>query len=247
MKINADTLPNYLRATIDNLNHHIEQPPRVMGMIKEMDRIFQEEIFAHDYETTAMSMLLAINSYMMLSNAVLQALSGHAVAVLPVARTALESACYAYLTSDDDEMCTIWFERGKSNTATDKCRKRFSIKATAAKLEHISPEMAEYIQLLYESTIEYGAHPNKKAIFHHLQDKGMIDDTFRAFSHIGVYGEDSHEVNSTLLLCIDVGQAIAFLLAASAKDHPFLRERVDVYQKWLDDKNSFTDEFNGIS
>lgn len=247
MKIKAGTLSEYLTATNENHNHHAKEEPHMMGMINEMDRIFHQEIFAHDYDANAATILLAMNSYMMLSNAVHQALSGHAVAVFSVARTALESACYAYLTSANDKMSSIWFARGKSKTATDSCRKTFTISATVAKLKHVSPEMAEFVKNLYDSSIEYGAHPNIKSVSHHLRDKGLVDDKFRAFTHVGVYGENSHQVNSSLFLCIEVGQAIAFLLSIAAKDHPFINNRLDVFQKWIDDKNRIADEFNSMA
>ncbi|WP_042860422.1 hypothetical protein [Dickeya sp. NCPPB 3274] len=244
MKIEIDTLSNYLEATLENLVHHAKEEPDLMGMIHEMDRIFHQEIFAHEYDANAATMLLAMNSYMMLSNAVFQALSGHQVAVLPVARAALESACYAYLISSDNKMGEIWFNRDKSKTATDNCRKAFTIGATVAKLKHISPDMSDYLKKLYDLSIEYGAHPNIKAISHHLHNRGLVDDKFHSFSHIGVYGENSYQVNGALLLCVDVGQAIAFLLCASAKDHPFINERKEVFHNWMDEKNQIID---GIS
>lgn len=244
MKIEIDTLLNYLKATLENHVHHAKEEPDLMWMIHEMDRIFHQEIFAHKYDANAATMLLAMNSYMMLSNAVLQALSGHQVAVLPVARAALESACYAYLTSSDNKMSEVWFNRDKSKTATDNCRKAFTIGATVAKLRCISPDMADYLKKTYDLSIEYGAHPNIKAISHHLRDRSVVADKFRAFSHIGVYGENSYQVNGALLLCVDVGQAIAFLLSASAKDHPFINKRKDVFQNWMDEKNQITDEIS---
>jgi len=244
VKIEADTLLNYLKAAIENLVYHEKKVPDLMGMIHEMDRIFHQEIFAYEYDANAATMLLAMNSYMMLSNAVLQALSGHQVAVLPVARAALESACYAYLTSSDKKMSEIWFNRGKSKTATDNCRKVFTIVAATAKLRYISPDMSDYVKKLYDLSIEYGAHPNIKAISHHLHDSGVVDDKFHAFSHTGIYGENSYQVNGALLLCIDVGQAIAFLLSASAKDHPFINERVDVFQNWMGEKNKIIDDIS---
>lgn len=244
MKIEIDTLPNYLKATLENHVYHSKEEPDLMGIVLEMDRIFHQEIFVDEYDANAATMLLAMNSYMMLSNAVHQALSGHFVAVFPVARTALESACYAYLTSSDDKMSEIWFNRDKSKTATDKCRKVFTIRATVDRLKHLSPDMSDYLKNLYDSSIKYGAHPNIKAISPHLHDIRLVDDKFHAFSHIGVYGENSHEVNSALMLCVDVGQAIAFLLCASAKDHPFINEKNEVFQNWIDEKNQISDEIS---
>lgn len=244
MKIELDTISNYLNATLENHVYHAKNEPDLMWMIHEMDSFFHQEVFAHEYDANAATMLLAMNSYIMLSNAVFQALSGHQVAVLPVARTALESACYAYLTSSDNKMSELWFNRDKSKTAKDNCRKAFTIGATVAKLKCISPDMSDYLKKLYELSIEYGAHPNIKAISHHLHDGGLVDDKFRVFLHTGVYGENSYQVNGTLLFCVDVGQAIAFLLCASAKDHPIINERMDYFQNWMDGKSQIIDKIS---
>lgn len=243
VKIKADTLSDYLTATNENHNLHAEKEPHMMAMIHKMDRIFHEEIFEHEYDANAATMLLAMNSYMMLSNSVHQALSGHMVAVFPVARAALESACYAFLTSSDEKMSSIWFDRGKSKTATSRCRDEFSVKKAARKLRAEYPELADYIDALYDSTIEYGAHPNIRSVSQHLKDKGLVDDVFRVFKLAGIYDVNSHEVNTSLLLCLEVGQAIVFLLSMSAKDHPLLKVRHEVFQSWIDEKNAITSDF----
>jgi len=244
VKINAGKLTEYLNATIENHNNHAQEPPYMMGLVHEMDEIFHKEIFAHDYDANSATMLLAMNSYMMLSNAIHQSLSGHMVAVFPVVRTALESACYAYLTSSDEKMEAIWFNRGKSKTATGRCRDAFTIGAAIAKLKQASPDMADYVKKLYDSTIEYGAHPNIKSISHHLRDKGLINDAFRVFTHVGVYGENSRNVNSALLLCVETGHAIAFLLSLSAKGHPFVNSRLDIFEEWIDKTHKMADELD---
>ncbi len=244
VKIELDTLSNYLIATLENHVSHSKKEPDLMWMIHEMDSFFHQEVFDHEYDANAATMLLATNSYMMLSNAVLQALSGHRVAVLPVARIALESACYAYLTSSSEKMSELWFNRDKSKTAKDNCRKAFTIGATVAKLKRISPDMSDYLKKLYELSIEYSAHPNIKAISHHLRDGGLVDDKCRVFSHTGVYGENSNQVNGALLFCVDVGQAIAFLLCASSKEHPIINERIHYFQNWMDEKNNLIDKIS---
>ncbi|ENG8422862.1 hypothetical protein ABVJ62_005510, partial [Klebsiella pneumoniae] len=108
----------------------------------------------------------------------------------------------------------------------------------------ISPDMSDYLKKLYELSIEYGAHPNIKAISHHLRDGGLVDDKCRVFSHTGVYGENSNQVNGALLFCVDVGQAIAFLLCASSKEHPIINERIHYFQNWMDEKNNLIDKIS---
>lgn len=240
----AGTLLDYINATLENSNDHANEHPQLMYMVLEMDKIFHDEIFDYDFDINPISGFLAMNSYTLLLSAVRQALSGHLVTVFPIVRTALESACYAYLIAHDEAMGKVWLNRHTSESALQKSRKMFSVKKASNELKSISPEMAEYVMAHYEAAIDYGAHPNKKSIFNHLSAIGEVDG-FHGFEFIGVYGRNSWHVNYALLICTEVGQAIAFLLAASTDKHPLLHERLEVFRKWVDEKNRMADELNG--
>ncbi|MCI4004459.1 hypothetical protein [Dickeya dianthicola] len=241
MKINAGTLLDYLNATFENSSDHAQEHPQLMYMVLQMDLIFQEELFGHEFDVNPIAGFLAMNSYTMLLSAVRQALSGHIVTIFPIVRTALESACYAYLIAHDDKMGKIWLNRHSSESSLQKCRKMFTVKKASNELNSISPEMAEYVVANYEAAIDLGAHPNRKAVFNHLTD----DASLYGFELTGVYGRNSWHVNYALLVCTEVGQAIAFLLAASAKNHPLIHDHLDVFTNWLDEKNRIADELNG--
>lgn len=79
----------------------------------------------------------------------------------------------------------------------------------------------------------------------HLEDIGPVGEEMHGFELTGVYGRNSWHVNLGLLVCIEVGQAIAFLVAASAENHPLLNERIDVFQEWMDSKSRMAEELNG--
>ena len=245
MKMNAGTLLDYLSATLENSNDHAQEHPQLMHMVLQMDQIFQKEIFGHEFDVRPITGFLALNSYTLLLSVVRQALSGHLVAVFPIVRTALESACYAYLIAHNEEMEQIWLNRHKTASALHKCRKMFSVKKASNELKSISPEMAEYVMANYEAAIDFGAHPNNKAIFNHLTDMGEVDERFHGFELTGVYGRNSWHVNYALLVCTEVGQAIAFLLAACADKHPLIHERLEVFTSWVDEKNRMVDKING--
>lgn len=245
MKIKAGTLIDYLNATRENLNDHANDYPQLMLMVLKMDEIFQDEIFSCEYDLNPVAGFLSMNSYMLLLSTVRQALSGHLVTVFPIVRTALESACYAYLIAHNEEMGKIWLNRHASENALQKCRKMFSVKKASNYLKSFSPEMAEYVMAHYEAAIDYGAHPNKKAVFSHLSDISEVDERFHGFELTGVYGRNSWHVNYALLICTEVGQAIAFLLAACTDKHPLLHERLEVFTGWVDEKNCMADELNG--
>jgi hypothetical protein len=96
----------------------------------------------------------------------------------------------------------------------------------------------------YDASIDFGAHPNRKSVIDHLEDSGPVGEDFHSFELTGVYGQNSWHVNFALLVCVEVGQAIAFLVAASSENHPLINERVDLLQDWVDAKNRMAEEIN---
>jgi len=245
MKINAGTLQDYLIATFENAQDHASEPPQLMFLVEQMDHIFQQELFAPDFEANPATCLLAMNAYTMLLSAVRQALSGHLVSTYPIARTALESACYGFLIAQDEAKADIWLHRHDSDKAHRSCRDTFTVAKAVKELNSIDPVMAKYVQAHYDASIDFGAHPNRKSVIDHLEDAGPIEGDMHGFSLTGVYGQNSWHVNLGLLVCVEVGQAIAFLVAASAEDHPLINERVEIFQDWVDAKNRMAEEING--
>ncbi|OWY74333.1 hypothetical protein [Pantoea sp. AMG 501] len=242
MKVKAGTLKEYLKGTLENAVDHSEEPPDLMEAVYEMDRIFQKEFFDDEFDVSPCAGLLAMNSYILLLASVREALSGHSVSLFPVLRTALESACYCYLVALDREKVQIWTNRHSSLSALQKCRKTFTVKKATGQLKSLSPEMAEYINEHYEACINFGAHPNLRSITNHLSDIVDVDDSYLGFHLTGVYGRNSWEVNYALFICLELGQAIAFLFAAASKNHPFIHERLEVFQKWIDQKKMIEEE-----
>ncbi|MDD2046845.1 hypothetical protein [Pseudomonas putida] len=245
MKIQAGSLQDYLVATSENAQDHANEPPQLMYLVNQMDQIFQEEIFACDFKADPTSGLLVMNAYTMLLSAVRQALSGHVVSTFPIVRTALESACYAFLIARDGANADIWFRRHDSEKDHKNCRDVFTVAKAVKELKSINTLMAEYVQAHYAASIDFGAHPNRKSVIDHLEDSGPIDNGMHGFSLTGVYGQNSWHVNLGLLACVEVGQAIAFVVAASADNHPLINERIDVYREWMDAKIRMAEELHG--
>lgn len=247
MEVNAASLLDYLAVTNENSNEHANEHPQLMPLVLQMDKIFQDEIFGRQFNADPMSGFLAMNSYTLLLSSVRQALSGHLSSIFPVNRTALESACYAYLIAHKEGMRDVWLNRHTSRNALDKCRKEFSVKKASNELKSLYPEMAQFVMHHYEAAIDYGAHPNEKSVLSHLTNLGEVDNKMHGFEFTAVYEANSWHVNLALLICTDIGQAIAFLLAACTDEHPLLHDRLKVFTDWLDEKNHIVEKFGGES
>ncbi|HGM8500224.1 TPA: hypothetical protein ACKQEC_004858 [Pseudomonas aeruginosa] len=244
MKFNAGSLSDYLSATLKVTTEHSENPPQLMFMVRQMDEIFHHEIFSHEFEANPTVGLLAMNAYVTLLSAVRQALSGHVVSTFPIARAALESACYALLARDEIK-AEIWADRHTSEVALKACRRTFTAQKASDELREISPEMAEFVMVHYEASIDFGAHPNRKSVIDHLEDSRPAAGGLHGYELTGVYGSNSWQVNHALLACVEAGQAIAFLIAAAAENHPLINDRLEVMQGWMDAKRQVLEELSG--
>jgi hypothetical protein len=245
MRLTAGRLNEYLKDTRENANEHAAAPPQLMYMIDRMDQIFHDDLFSYPVDIHPFAAMLLLNSYTMLAGAVREALSGHISCTYPITRTALESACYGFLIGSDNDRASIWVNRHKDKGSLRRCRQMFTVSKAVAALEPVSTEMAEYIQGYYDASIDFGAHPNQRAILAHASAGVTQTESTEGFNMTVVYGIDSWHINKALLVCVEASQAIAYLIAASAHHHPLLNERIDVFKNWFEEKNRMADMLAG--
>lgn len=93
--------------------------------------------------------------------------SGQIVEAYMVIRGCLENALYALYINDDPtideelpERSVAWLNRGKDEESTKKCRQIFTYGAARDNLIKQDKTLGQEASLLYERTIDYGAHPN---------------------------------------------------------------------------------------
>jgi len=245
LKINIGRVRDYLVATLENTQDHASEAPELMHLISDMDDVFHNEIFSIAISEEPTSNLLIINAYAMLLAGVREALSGHVVCVFPIVRAALESSCYAYLIANDAAKADIWLERHSSEDAVKRCRNVFTAKKAVDILRCSDPVMADYVWEFYEASIDFGAHPNTKSVIGHLSNSGPVGEGLHGFELTSVYGKNSWQVNHALLVCVEAGQAIAYMIAASIDNHPLIHERGEVFQRWIAEKNRLVEELAG--
>lgn len=109
---------------------------------------------------------LATHSRNVWAAGVRMALSGQPYAVAPVARTALEAACYAMLINHDVSLVRIWLDRHNDADSMEKSRRQFgnAIKKVCKLLETKATGLGDMLSEAYQACIDEGAHPNTKGI-----------------------------------------------------------------------------------
>lgn len=103
---------------------------------------------------------LLMRAHLLFANVCEMAYSTQVFASVVLARTALEAAGYASLIAIDSEAEKLWHERNRSKSSESKARKYFTASRIRDSLNSHHLELASTYWRLYNTAIDFGAHPN---------------------------------------------------------------------------------------
>ena len=131
--------------------------------------------------------MLILRSHSAILGTMRLAMSGQAYEAQAVLRVAIEGAWYALHIAMDPAPPTranIWRRRGRSPQATQECKNEFTVGNVRATHERLDARNAAGMQRLYQSAIEFGAHPNQVGVggSARIDKSGSEDDVI----HVGV-------------------------------------------------------------
>lgn len=187
--------------------------------------------------------LLSMNAFLMWLAGVRTAMTSHVVAAFPVLRTALESACYGYLIAKTPSLGDTWSNRHRDEAARKACRAAFTgaVGLVAKEFDQLQPpDGGAWILEAYETAIDFGGHPNIRAVFGHVRvEDDSEDDPYFRVNLAGLYGAGHGETQRILFAALDFGLAIAVVLTRSLEDPD--RTHPDELQRLNDRKNALAD------
>jgi hypothetical protein len=187
----------------------------ILRLLHDFHRYFAKTLWRDTSGVPPVAAFLSMNAFMTYLAGVRVAMSGHVVAVFPVLRTALESACYAYLIARTPDLAAVWTDRHKGDAERKACRATFTgaVAAVAKDVEREQPGGGDWLREAYDTAIDFGGHPNIKSVFGHVQAQEASEtDPFHRFSLVGLYGTGHGETLRGLIACADFALAIAVLL-----------------------------------
>jgi hypothetical protein len=109
-----------------NLTATIAEPCPLLSGVERYCAFLQKDLLTGEQEVTPTAAFLFMNSYMLYQSSIATALTGHAAAIYPLLRTALESACYGYVMRKDTAIEGLWLNRHDSEAATKAAGKAFT-------------------------------------------------------------------------------------------------------------------------
>lgn len=215
MKVRINlSLDEYVRNGNANTDGLLAGHHPLMPLVRRYYDFFATTLWSEGQHVAEVPMFLSTNAFMIWTSGVRMAMSGHETAVYPLFRTALESACYALLITLKPELEAVWSDRDKGDAERKASRKAFggAVAEAIKRLEAQQAGMGDFISSLYETSIDYGAHPNTRAIRNHVQVTPPTEEQ-RRFDQGSIYPGDSFQVFRALVSTVEYARGIALVLA----------------------------------
>jgi len=167
---------------------------------------FAVEIIKENPDT---SILLLVSSYNNYLACISLSASGHCLPSYPVARAALEFSLYAWYLKNHEDSVVRWHKKPSEYKEIRKWTKEFSFSHINNKLKEIDNALSQWSSYIYETTIDFGAHPNKTALYSNIEIKDNsisinilngLNDT--SFMNIKTIAETGLFLLKIYLMCI---------------------------------------------
>jgi hypothetical protein len=136
-------------------------------------------------------------------------MSGEIAESFVMARSCLEYSLYAYHIQSKPDAAALWIGRHESEAARKKCRSEFFYKKVFGTLTEKDTQLAKSTDILYETCIDFGGHPNEKAVTSALK----VQETSAGFDLKQLYlVGDSPALDHSLLNSARVGLCSLYIL-----------------------------------
>jgi hypothetical protein len=134
---------------------------QLMQQIDELLRRIAANLIEPKNSVVALLLLRTHSAY---RAATLLAASGMPTDTYPAIRSILETAGYALLIHREPRLGEMWLRRDEGPPEKQAVRKAFTPRAIKDALEHVDRGLLQVFDTLYEYCIDFGAHPNEKAL-----------------------------------------------------------------------------------
>ncbi len=155
-----DTLSEFIETARNNaIASFVKRQPEYKVLL-ELDSHFRQAVAALSSSSDEFAGIFLMRSHASYLSACMLALAGEAADFPIPLRGCLESALYGLHIHDDEDRLKIWLDRLDNADGRKKCRKEFSFSNVMKTLEGRSAKLAAEVRKVYDSTIDFGAHPN---------------------------------------------------------------------------------------
>lgn len=214
-----DELTRILDTSIKNSYATFHNLPKEFTKLKEIDKCFHTAIESIHKTKNWFPVFFLLKAHSSFLASVQLGTGGFSSETFACLRLVLENSLYGIYLEKDDQLQEVWLNRHESVEAKKKVQNAFKIGSMFNKLTQINKATSEKAKMLYERTIDFGAHPNELALSQSLQ---MFEsDTDINFS-VMYLSENGNALLHSLSTCFQVGLTSLYIFRL------IFRERFDI-------------------
>ncbi|MBM5571307.1 MULTISPECIES: hypothetical protein [Deefgea] len=173
-----------------------------VARLLDIDRAYRVAISGLNHSQNWFSAFFVIRAHSNFLAACRMSWSGQIPESYALLRSCLENALYGlYLARNPDSRQT-WLCRHDSEDSKKKVKKEFQIKALIELAIEVDAHEGDVTKILYDRTIDFGAHPNERALMQTLQ---IEDDAENIHFKVSYLDDDSDTLKQTLRFAAQVG------------------------------------------
>jgi hypothetical protein len=164
-----DSLSDFLGNAFSNILATFVHKRERYGHLAEIDSAFYELVRNLSNPKDLLAAFFMPRSHSAFRAACGLAMSGQAAESFVVLRSCLECALYALHINKNPTLAEIWLRRHDDAQSLKRCKSEFAHTNVIKTLENTDKKLHKIIQELYERTIDFGAHPNERAMTSNMQ------------------------------------------------------------------------------
>jgi hypothetical protein len=198
----TDELSRFLHdAFKHNLATFVHKPGEFAHLAR-IDAVFYKAKVAINGNPNFLESLFLSRSHSAFLAAVRSTTSGQIPETYPLLRSCLEYALYAHHIACDEKRGFVWLSRHENADAMKACRKEFMHTKVIGSLAEHHPRLHASIEVIYERTIDYGAHPNQRGL---ATSTKMVDTEGDSLVRVAQLQGAGPEMDMTMQAAADVG------------------------------------------
>lgn len=160
----ADSLTRHLDGALNNILATATIEPKEYPLLVDIDFAFQTIAQALNNPRNVLEGLLLFRCHAAFRAASMLAMSGHNPEVFPLMRSCLEIALYAFHIAQNPEKADVWLGRHDDAQSKARMTTEFRIGTIKNTLKASDPGLALTCEELYARSIDFGGHPNERAV-----------------------------------------------------------------------------------
>lgn len=190
-----------------------------LAYLMAIDQVFIDWVDGAGKVKPTSASVLILSAHASFRAAMFLALSGQLLPVFMTLRGALESALYANAITADPGLEEVWLHRHRDTASRERCRQGFTAaKMFACLAKEQDQAFADSVRNGYDSTIDFGAHPNSRSILSSIRIEDRKDDYVLDFVY--AHGPQSWELRRALVACAEIGYLALMTSLIASRGHP---------------------------